>query len=115
MPERSMEKQSFPLSLALVDALPVLFFGAAAAILGVKLKSAVFIVAGGLVILIGLQMWGVPLLRKLRAKGKERRARRTAERAAKKALKEQTKAEKLAAKAVPKPEAPAPEEEHKAE
>ena len=28
------------------------------------LKSAVFIVAGGLVILIGLQMWGVPLLRK---------------------------------------------------
>ena len=29
-------------------------------------KSAVFIVAGGLVILIGLQMWGVPLLRKLR-------------------------------------------------
>ncbi|MBR6353686.1 MAG: DUF4349 domain-containing protein [Oscillospiraceae bacterium] len=56
-----------------------------------------------------------PLLRKLRAKGKERRARRTAERAAKKALKEQTKAEKLAAKAAPKPEAPAPEEEHKAE
>ncbi len=30
------------------------------------MKSAVFIVAGGLVILIGLQMWGVPLLRKLR-------------------------------------------------
>ncbi len=29
-------------------------------------KSAVFIVAGALVILIGLQMWGVPLLRKLR-------------------------------------------------
>lgn len=31
-----------------------------------NLKCAVFIVAGGLVILIGLQMWGVPLLRKLR-------------------------------------------------
>ena len=30
------------------------------------MKSAVFIVAGGLVILIGLQMWGVPLLRRLR-------------------------------------------------
>lgn len=30
------------------------------------MKSAVFLIAGGLVILIGLQMWGVPLLRKLR-------------------------------------------------
>ena len=30
------------------------------------MKSAVFIVAGGLVVLIGLQMWGVPLLRRLR-------------------------------------------------
>ena len=30
------------------------------------MKSAVFLLAGGLVILIGLQMWGVPLLRRLR-------------------------------------------------
>lgn len=30
------------------------------------LKSAVFIIAGGLVILIGLQMWGIPLLRRMR-------------------------------------------------
>lgn len=43
-------------------------FGAAgsALVFSAGLKSAVFIVAGGLVILIGLQMWGVPLLRKLR-------------------------------------------------
>ena len=53
MPERSMEKQSFPLSLALVDALPVLFFGAAAAILGVKLRSVVFIVGAALCLLAG--------------------------------------------------------------
>ena len=39
-----MEKNQFTLSLALVDALPVLFFGAAAAMLGVKLQSALFIV-----------------------------------------------------------------------
>ena len=31
-----------------------------------RTKSVVFIVAGGLVILIGLRMWGLPLLRKLR-------------------------------------------------
>lgn len=31
-----------------------------------RMKSIIFISAGGLVILIGLQMWGVPLLRKLR-------------------------------------------------
>ncbi len=30
------------------------------------MKSAVFLLAGGLVVLIGLQMWGVPFLRKLR-------------------------------------------------
>ena len=43
-------------------------FGAAgsALVFSAGLKSAVFIIAGGLVILIGLQMWGVPLLRKLR-------------------------------------------------
>lgn len=31
-----------------------------------NMKCAVFIIAGGLVVLIGLQMWGVPLLRKFR-------------------------------------------------
>jgi sulfite exporter TauE/SafE len=43
-------------------------FGAAgsALVFSAGLKSAVFLIAGGLVILIGLQMWGVPLLRKLR-------------------------------------------------
>lgn len=43
-------------------------FGAvgSALVFSAGLKSAVFIVAGGLVILIGLQMWGVPLLRRLR-------------------------------------------------
>ena len=43
-------------------------FGAvgSALVFSARLKSAVFIIAGGLVILIGLQMWGVPLLRKLR-------------------------------------------------
>ena len=43
-------------------------FGAvgSALVFSAGLKSAVFIIAGGLVILIGLQMWGVPLLRKLR-------------------------------------------------
>ena len=44
-------------------------FGAVGSILvfSTQMKSAVFLVAGGLVILIGLQMWGVPLLRRLRA------------------------------------------------
>ena len=43
-------------------------FGAVGSVLvfSAHMKSAVFIIAGGLVILIGLQMWGVPLLRKLR-------------------------------------------------
>ena len=42
--------------------------GAAGSVLtfSAGMKSAVFIVAGGLVVLIGLQMWGVPLLRRLR-------------------------------------------------
>ena len=48
-----------------------------------------------------------PLIKKLRARGKERRAARAADKAARKALREQTKAAKKAA--------PAPEEEHKAE
>ena len=45
-----------------------LIFGAVGSVLvfTAGLKSAVFIIAGGLVILIGLQMWGVPLLRRLR-------------------------------------------------
>ena len=48
-----MKKQEFTLSLALVDALPVLFFGAAAAMLGVKLQSALFIVGAALCLLAG--------------------------------------------------------------
>ena len=48
-----MEKNQFTLSLALVDALPVLFFGAAAAMLGVKLQSALFIVGAALCLLAG--------------------------------------------------------------
>ena len=48
-----MEKQEFTLSLALVDALPVLFFGAAAAMLGVKLQSALFIFGAALCLLAG--------------------------------------------------------------
>lgn len=45
-----------------------LIFGAVGSyiILSMKLRSAVFIIAGALVILIGLQMWGVPFLRKIR-------------------------------------------------
>lgn len=45
-----------------------LIFGAVGSyiIFSMHLKSIVFIAAGGLVILIGLQMWGVPFLRKLR-------------------------------------------------
>ena len=48
-----MEKQEFTLTLAAVDALPVLFFGGAAAILGVKLRSALFIVGAALCLLAG--------------------------------------------------------------
>jgi len=33
---------------------------------GLNLKCAVFIIAGGLVVLIGLQMWGIPILRRLK-------------------------------------------------
>lgn len=45
-----------------------LIFGAIGSyiIFSMRLRSAVFIIAGALVILIGLQMWGVPLLRKIR-------------------------------------------------
>ena len=48
-----MEKNQFTLSLALMDALPVLFFGGAAAMLGVKLRSAVFILGAALCLLAG--------------------------------------------------------------
>lgn len=48
-----MEKNEFTLAIAAVDALPVLFFGVAAAVLGVKLKSAVFIVGAALCLLAG--------------------------------------------------------------
>lgn len=48
-----MEKQEFTLSLALADALPVLFFGAAAAVLGVKLQSALFLLGAVLCLLAG--------------------------------------------------------------
>ena len=48
-----MEKQEFTLALAAVDALPVLFFGAAAAVLGAKLQSALFIVGAALCLLAG--------------------------------------------------------------
>ena len=48
-----MEKNQFTLSLALVDALPVLFFGAAAAVLGVKLQSALFLLGAALCLLAG--------------------------------------------------------------
>ena len=43
-------------------------FGAVGSFMSFNLnmKCAVFIIAGGLVVLIGLQMWGVPFLRKLR-------------------------------------------------
>ena len=48
-----MKKQEFTLSLALVDALPVLFFGVAAALLGVKLKSGLFVLGAALCLLAG--------------------------------------------------------------
>ena len=48
-----MEKNQFTLSLALADALPVLFFGVAAAMLGVKVRSAVFLVGAALCLLAG--------------------------------------------------------------
>ncbi len=48
-----MEKQEFTVALAAVDALPVLFFGAAAALLGLKLQSALFLVGAVLCLLAG--------------------------------------------------------------
>ena len=63
-----MEKNQFTLSLALVDALPVLFFGAAAAMLGVKLRSALFIVGAALCLLAGAGKVAWKLLLALRGK-----------------------------------------------
>ena len=63
-----MEKNEFTLSLALVDALPVLFFGGAAAMLGVKLRSALFIVGAALCLLAGAGKVVWKLLLALRGK-----------------------------------------------
>ena len=48
-----MDREQFTLRLALVDALPVLFFGAAAVILGWKLKSALFFIGALICLLAG--------------------------------------------------------------
>ena len=48
-----MEKNGFTLSLALADALPVLFFGVAAVVLGLKLKSALFFLGAVVCLLAG--------------------------------------------------------------
>ena len=48
-----MEKNQFTLSLALVDALPVLFFGVAAIVLGLKLGSALFFLGAVVCLLAG--------------------------------------------------------------
>lgn len=48
-----MKKDTFTLQLALVDALPVLFFGIAAAALGLKLHSLLFFVGALLCLLAG--------------------------------------------------------------
>ena len=63
-----MEKQEFTVALAAVDALPVLFFGAAAALLGLKLQSAVFIVGAALCLLAGAGKVVWKLLLALRGK-----------------------------------------------
>ena len=63
-----MEKQEFTLALAAVDALPVLFFGAAAAVLGAKLQSALFIVGAALCLLAGAGKVAWKLLLALRGK-----------------------------------------------
>lgn len=63
-----MEKNQFTLSLALADALPVLFFGVAAAMLGVKVRSAVFLVGAALCLLAGAGKVVWKLLLALRGK-----------------------------------------------
>ena len=63
-----MEKQEFTVALAAVDALPVLFFGVAAALLGVKLQSALFAVGAALCLLAGAGKVVWKLLLALRGK-----------------------------------------------
>lgn len=48
-----MEKETFTVQLAVVDALPVLFFGIAAVMLGLKLHSAVFFIGALICLLAG--------------------------------------------------------------
>lgn len=48
-----MDTEKFTVSLAAVDALPVLFFGIAAAVLGLKLHSAVFFIGAIICLLAG--------------------------------------------------------------
>lgn len=48
-----MEKEQFTLSLALVDALPVLFFGVGAVVLGLKLRSVLFFLGAVVCLLAG--------------------------------------------------------------
>ena len=48
-----MEKEKFTVQLALVDALPVLFFGIAAVVLGLKLHSVLFFIGAILCLLAG--------------------------------------------------------------
>ena len=48
-----MEKEKFTVQLALVDALPVLFFGIAAVVLGLKLHSLLFFIGAILCLLAG--------------------------------------------------------------
>ena len=48
-----MDTEKFTVPLALMDALPVLFFGAAAILLGWKLKSALFFVGAVVCLLAG--------------------------------------------------------------
>lgn len=63
-----MEKQEFTPALAAVDALPVLFFGAAAAVIGAKLQSALFIVGAALCLLAGAGKVAWKLLLALKGK-----------------------------------------------
>ena len=48
-----MEKETFTVQLALVDALPVLFFGIAAVALGLKLRSVLFFIGALICLMAG--------------------------------------------------------------
>ena len=48
-----MDKERFTVKLALVDTLPVLFFGIASAVLGIKLQSGLFLAGAVVCILAG--------------------------------------------------------------